>query len=193
MALLPGRRVLVTAQGVEPGKVRVVPYDPAWPEKYANEAGRVRSAVGHLIEDIQHIGSTAIPGMAAKPIMDIAVAVADTGVVESLVSHLEAIGYEYRGLLGGTPGHYFFRKGDPREYFLHVFEHRRDFWARRIAFRDYLIANADVATEYRRLKEQLAADYPDDRTSYTAQKKAFVERVTDLALNAQQGTAAAAD
>jgi GrpB-like predicted nucleotidyltransferase (UPF0157 family) len=176
----------MTGHGVESGKVRVVPYDPAWPEKYADEARRVRSAIGHLIEDVQHIGSTAIPGMAAKPIIDIAVAVADTGVIESLVRPLEALGYQYRGLLLGIEGHYFFRKGDPREYYLHVFSHHSEFWVRRIAFRDYLITRGDVAAEYRTLKERLAAEHADDRTSYTAQKNAFVEKVTDIALKAQR-------
>jgi len=169
---------------VEPGKVRVVPYDPAWPGKYAAEARRLRSAIGPLIEDIQHIGSTAIPGMAAKPIIDIAVAVTDVAVVKSLVPPLEAIGYEYRGLLLGIKGHHFFRKGDPREYFLHAFERGSAFWARRIAFRDYLIDHAAVAEEYRQLKMRLGEQYADDRASYTAEKKAFIERVSDTAMQA---------
>jgi GrpB-like predicted nucleotidyltransferase (UPF0157 family) len=172
--------------GVEPGEVKVVPYDPAWPKKYADEARRLRRAIGHLVEDIQHIGSTAIPGIVAKPIIDIAVAVADAGIIEPLVRPLEALGYEYRGLLFGVAGHCFFRKGEPREYFLHVFAHRSDFWARRITFRDYLMTHGDVAAEYRTLKTGLAARHAADRTSYTAEKKAFVEKVTDMAMKAQR-------
>jgi len=173
------------AQGLKGGTVRVVPYDPAWADRYDREASRLRDAVGSMVEDIQHIGSTAIPGMAAKPIIDIAVAVADVSVVESLAPRLEDLGYEDRGLLLGIEGHYFFRRGNPREYFLHVFEQSSDFWARSIAFRDYLVAHSDVAAEYIALKERLAAKYADDRTSYTAEKKAFVERVTDIAMNDQ--------
>jgi GrpB-like predicted nucleotidyltransferase (UPF0157 family) len=169
---------------LEGGTVRVVPYDPAWAGKYDREAKRLRNAVGSMVEDIQHIGSTAIPGMAAKPIIDIALAVPDVSVVASLVKPLEGLGYEDRGLLLGIEGHYFFRRGDPREFFLHVFEHRSEFWARRIVFRDYLIAHGDVAGEYRALKKRLAARYVDDRTSYTAEKKAFVEKWTDIAMKA---------
>jgi len=139
-----------------------------------------------MVEDIQHIGSTAIPGMAAKPIIDIAVAVADTSIIDSLVAPLMTLGYEYRGLLLGIADHHFFRKGDPREYFLHVFKHQSDLWKKRIAFRDYLIRHADVAAEYRMLKERLAAVHSDDRKSYTAQKKVFVERVTATAMKIQQ-------
>ena len=180
-------------RGLESGKVRVVPYDPAWSKKYADEARRVRSAIGPMINDIQHIGSTAIPGMAAKPIIDIAVAVADTAVVESLVPALAALGYQYRGLLFGIEGPHFFRKGDPREYFLHVFEGGSDLWAEPIAFRDYLITHADVAAEYRALKERLAAEHAGDRTAYTAEKKGFVEKVTQIAVKAQQDAQQDAD
>ncbi|MHC4481723.1 MAG: GrpB family protein [Planctomycetota bacterium] len=166
--------------------MRVVPYDPAWPKKYADEARRLWGAIGSMIEDVQHIGSTAIPGMAAKPMIDIAVAVADNAVVTSLIPPLAGIGYECRGLLAGIEGHHFFRKGDPRKYYLHVFERGSAFWAARIAFRDYLISHADEAAEYRALKERLAGEYADDRTSYTAEKKAFVERVTAIAVKAQE-------
>ena len=173
-------------EGLISGKVKVVPYNPMWPRKYAKEAALLQEAIGPLVADLEHIGSTAIPGLSAKPIIDIAVAVDDIGLVKSLIAPVEYLGYAYRALLLGIEGHHFFRKGDPREYFLHVFAHRSDFWTRRIAFRDYLRANADVAIQYRVLKERLAAEHTDDRTSYTAGKKAFVERVTDMAVKAQQ-------
>ncbi len=172
--------------GLERGKVKVADYDPAWPKKYAAEAEQLRDSLGNLVADIQHIGSTAVPGLAAKPIIDIAVAVADIQAVDALVGPLEALGYEYRGLLAGIEGHHFFRRGNPREFFLHVFEAGGDFWRRRIAFRDYLIAHPDVAAEYATLKERLAREYADDRSSYTAEKKAFIGRVTDVALRNQE-------
>jgi GrpB-like predicted nucleotidyltransferase (UPF0157 family) len=174
--------------GLASGMVRVVPYNPAWADKYAEEAGRIRHAVGASAVDIQHIGSTAIPGMAAKPIIDMALGVADISIVQSMAPMLEGIGYEDRGLLNGIEGHHFFRKGNPREFFLHVFEHDGEFWVQRIAFRDDLIANPDVAAEYQGLKEGLAAEYADDRASYTAGKRAFVERVTDAAVEARVET-----
>ncbi len=134
------------------GEVEVVAYDPAWTDKYATEARLLLCAIGDSVADIQHIGSTAIRGMAAKPIIDIAIAVNDLDAVSSLVQPLETLGYECRGLLAGIDGHYFFRKGDPREYFLHVFEKDSSFWKRRLAFRDYLNTHWDAAIEYQALK-----------------------------------------
>jgi GrpB-like predicted nucleotidyltransferase (UPF0157 family) len=176
--------------GLESGQVKVVPYDAPWPAKYAAEAGRLHAAAGALIEDIQHIGSTAIPSMSAKPIIDIALVVKDLSNVPALVPLLEGLGYVYRGLLFGTAGHHFFRKGDPREYFLHVFESGSALWRERIAFRDYLIGRPEVADRYRQLKEQLAARYADDRSGYTSAKAAFIEEVTRAAVNAERGGAA---
>ena len=173
-------------RGLKSGQVALVPYDPAWVGKYARERRVLRDVLGSHVEDIQHIGSTAIPGMAAKPIIDIAVAVADIDTVESLVSLLEAVGYEYRGLLNGIEGHFFFRKGDPREFFLHVFAHQSDFWSQRLTFRDYLISHPDLASRYQALKRRLATEYPNDRSSYTAAKKAFIEEVTDLACGTEE-------
>lgn len=188
-AVGPERKGREMMEGLKGGEVNVVSYSPTWPEKYAAEVSLLQRAIGPLTEDIQHIGSTAIPGMPAKPIIDIAVAVSAMQAVESLIVPLKDIGYGYRGLMFGIEGHHFFRKGDPREYFLHVFAHRSDFWARRIAFRDYLITHADVAAQYRELKKRFAAQHADDRTSYTANKKSFVERMTDIAIKAQQGNA----
>ena len=172
-------------RGLESGKVAVIPYDLAWVEKYTKEAHLLQDVLGSRVEDIQHIGSTAIPGMAAKPIIDIAVAVANVDVVESLVQPLEAAGYEYRGKLNGIEGHFFFRKGNPREYFLHAFEHQSGFWRKRIAFRNYLITHPDLASKYQVLKEKLATEYPDDRKSYTSAKEKFIKKVTDMAIRAQ--------
>jgi GrpB-like predicted nucleotidyltransferase (UPF0157 family) len=167
--------------------VKVVPYDAAWPDRYAAEAARIRGAVGQFVDDIQHIGSTAVPGMAAKPIIDIGVALKDVGAVDALTPRLEGLGYVYRGLLLGIEGHHFFRRGDPREYFLHVFEHGSVMWRERLAFRDYLIGHPEVAAQYGQLKRRLAARYADDREGYTARKAAFVERWTDIAIRAQYG------
>ena len=174
----------MSKQGLRSGEVEVVPYDPAWDEKYSKEAQMLWNAIGNRVADIQHIGSTAIKGMSAKPIIDIAVAVEVIDIAPSLTQSLKAIGYDNRGKWGGIEGHYFFRKGNPREYFLHVFEKQSDFWRRRLAFRDYLIAHKDVALAYQTLKMNLAALYPDDRGAYTCNKKAFVEEITDIALKA---------
>lgn len=169
-------------EGLKSGEVKVAPYSPDWPVKYAAEERLLQQTIGPLIEEIQHIGSTAIPGLAAKPIIDIAVAVANLATVEALIAPLQTIGYEYRGLLNGIAGHYFFRKGDPRVYFLHLFAHHSDFWRRRLAFRDYLRAHSAVAADYVARKRLAAAQHPNDRDAYTASKQAFIEQVTTLAL-----------
>lgn len=170
--------------GLKSGEVKLVPYSPAWPIKYTAEERLLQQTIGTLIEEIQHIGSTAIPGLAAKPIIDIAVAVADLATVAALIAPLQTIGYEYRGLLNGIAGHHFFRKGDPREYFLHLFAHHSDFWNGRLAFRDYLRTHSAVAADYVELKRLAAAQHANDRAAYTASKQAFIEQVTRLALAA---------
>lgn len=168
-------------KGLQSGKVTVVPYDSKWVEKYAREAISIRKALGGLIQDIQHVGSTSVPGMDAKPIIDIMVGLEDLSVVASLVSPLRALGYLYRGLLLGIEGHYFFRKGEPiKEYFLHVFEYGGGFWNQRIAFRERLITSPELAQEYRELKQRLAKQHPDNREAYTAGKKGFIERTVPL-------------
>jgi len=168
--------------------VEIVPYDPSWPELFRREQEHLRACLpDDLIGRIEHFGSTAVPGLAAKPIVDILVEVTDLEAVRSGVAPLlEAQGYDYfwRPTHGddGPPFYAWFIKRDPgsgtRTYHIHMVEARfREHWDR-LLFRDYLIEHPSVAKEYERLKLRLAAESPRDRVAYTRAKTEFVLRVT---------------
>ena len=166
-------------------------YDAAWPRRFQEEKEHLRSCLpGDLVRRIEHFGSTAVPGLAAKPIVDMLVEVTDLRATrERIAPILEAQGYDYfwRPTRGddGEPFYAWFIRRDPRTlartHHIHMVE--RDFvehWDR-LLFRDYLIAHPGVAREYEALKIQLAAASPGDRVAYTQGKTAFVERVTEQA------------
>lgn len=171
--------------------VAIVPYDPSWPALFRAERDHLRACLPpDLIGRIEHFGSTAVPGLAAKPVVDILVEVTDLAAVRSrVVPILEAQGYDYfwRPTHGddGPPFYAWFIKRDPathvRTHHIHMVEPGfKEHWDR-LLFRDYLIAHPDVAAEYARLKQRLAAEHPNDRVEYTRRKGAFIERVTRLA------------
>lgn len=168
--------------------VEVVDYDADWPASFAREKAHLRACLpGDVIVRIEHFGSTAVPGLAAKPIIDILVEVTDLGAVrERVVPVLESQGYEYfwRPTFGddGEPFYAWFIKRDRRtgrrSHHIHMVE--RDFTTHwdRLLFRDYLIAHPDVAAEYERLKREVA-DLSSDRVSYTDAKSELIARVTE--------------
>jgi GrpB-like predicted nucleotidyltransferase (UPF0157 family) len=168
--------------GLESGTVRVVPYDPAWPRLYAVEVARLlpfldREGVSLVFE---HTGSTAIPGMAAKPILDILAGRGTDAEREPAIRALQAAGYRYRGEQE-IPGRDFFRRGEPRQYHMHVAHMKSEFWRDHRAFRDYLRSHADAAAEYAALKRELAVKHPFDREAYIEGKGAFVQAILRLA------------
>ena len=159
--------------------VIVVDYDASWPARYERERASIVETLGDVMEGvaaIEHVGSTAVPGLAAKPIIDIMIGVRELPVGEGCVQPLESLGYEYRGeLFPGIPGRYYFRKGNPRSHQLHLVEHRSEFWQRHILFRDLLGESPAVAQEYSALKKELAVQYRTDRLAYTEAKTTFIE------------------
>ena len=185
--------------------VAVVPYDPRWPELFRQEKERLLALpCGGLIRRVEHFGSTAVPGLAAKPVVDMLVEVADLQATRDRIAPLlEGWGYDYfwRATHGedGPPFYAWFirrdKPGGPRTHHVHMVEgHFAEHWDR-LLFRDYLIAHPEAAAEYQRLKMRLASDYPNDRVAYTRGKTEFVVRVTERArrLYGQAGTADTAD
>ncbi len=157
--------------------VVVVDYDSSWPARYERERAGIVEALGDVMEGvaaIEHVGSTAVPGLAGKPIIDIMVGIRELAGGERCVQPLEALEYEYRGD-AGIPGRYYFRKGNPRSHHLHMVEHRSEFWQRHILFRDLLRERPAVAREYAALKKELAVRYRTDRLAYTEAKTPFIE------------------
>ena len=168
--------------GLERGKVLVVPYQTGWKSAFRREAALLRSTFGAGLLRVEHIGSTAIEGMAAKPIIDLMCAVACLDGARAFRPRLEALGYEYRPD-EALPDRLFFAKGprSRRTHHLSLSEPGSRFYEEKLLFRDYLRAHAEAAEEYRRLKEGLAGRYAADRASYTEGKRVFVERILALA------------
>ena len=174
--------------GVPRSKAVVVPYDPLWPVLFEGERTRITSVVGDLVAGVHHVGSTSIPGMAAKPILDIAVLLREFEDGERCIDPLESIGYTHRGLNDDIPGDRFLVKGHPpqerssggeevRTHILHMYTLDSPIAQNHLAFREYLIAQPKLAAEYMQLKFSLADRHPDDRASYSRGKRSFIRAV----------------
>lgn len=169
--------------------VSLVPYDPAWPRMFADEKKHLLACLpSGLIRRIEHFGSTAIPGMAAKPIVDMLMEVSSLDETRVIIAPvLEAQGYDYfwRATHGaaGPPFYAWFIKRDAagvRTHHIHMVERDFEHWDR-LLFRDYLIEHPETAKEYENLKLALAREYPNGRIAYTVGKGEFVLKVTQVA------------
>jgi GrpB-like predicted nucleotidyltransferase (UPF0157 family) len=156
--------------------VMIVDYDPQWPVRYEEERERIIIAIGNDIDDIEHIGSTAVPGLAAKPIIDILVIVPALAQVEQSVQPLEKLGYEYMGD-SGIPGRHIFIKREQglRSFHLHMSKADQYTSMQALVFRDFLRLHPQDAREYSELKKALAEQYGVDREGYTNGKTTFIE------------------
>lgn len=164
--------------GLERGTVELVPYRPGWASLADEELGRLADRLGDGVVERHHVGSTAIEGMAAKPVIDLLAVVESIDEPSAYVSALEGIGYEYREN-DTRVDRLFFAKGPPedRRYYLSVTERGSPCHREQLAFRDRLRDDDALAAEYEALKRELAAAHPDDRASYTDGKSDFVESV----------------
>jgi GrpB-like predicted nucleotidyltransferase (UPF0157 family) len=170
--------------------VEITPYNPEWPALFRQEKEHLLSCLPHdLIRRIEHFGSTAVPGLAAKPIIDMLVEVADLQTTRSQIAPvLEGQGYDYfwRPTHGddGPPFYAWFIKrhsnSGVRTHHIHMVEANFEHWDR-LLFRDYLIEHPQVAREYESLKIHLASAHPNDRVAYTEGKTEFVVRMTQQA------------
>lgn len=163
--------------------VRIVPYHSRWAEHFHREEELLLKVMGEAALDIQHVGSTSIVGMPAKPIVDILVGLESLPVVEPFVENLKQIGYEDRGN-GEEPGRRYFVKGaeERRTHHLNFCELNGVFWTRHVAFRDYLGKHPEVANQYAALKAELARKFSHDRRAYTNGKEEFVRSILNLAM-----------
>jgi GrpB-like predicted nucleotidyltransferase (UPF0157 family) len=160
--------------------IELVPYSPEWPLRFASEAALIRAALGQwLAADLEHIGSTAVPGLVAKPIIDIMGAVADLPSTRAAIAAAQRIGYRYFPYKPDQM--HWFCKPSPqfRTHHLHLVPHQSSLWHDRLAFRDALRNDASLAAQYRDLKLELAAKHRSDREAYTDGKSSFVQAVLD--------------
>jgi GrpB-like predicted nucleotidyltransferase (UPF0157 family) len=163
--------------------VEIVSYDPSWPSQFAEESALLHAALAAwLAGTIEHIGSTAIPGLAGKPVIDIMAGVRGLDESRPAIAVVSQLGYCYAPYK--TELEHWFCKPSPafRTHHLHLVPVGTPRWVRLIAFRDYLRAHRGVAVEYELLKRQLAREHHSDREAYTLAKGPFIDRITDIAL-----------
>jgi GrpB-like predicted nucleotidyltransferase (UPF0157 family) len=151
-------------------------YDPLWPEEFRAEADRIQAVCDDLEIRLEHVGSTAVPGLSAKPIIDILAGVPPRADREPYVQALREIGYEHLGA-HGISGRDFFRRGSPRSHHVHLVTWSGSFWREQLLFRDHLRANPPVMLEYEVLKRQLAITHANDRQQYSVDKGHFIQAV----------------
>ncbi len=162
--------------GLLSGQLRLAPYEPNWPLLFLAEKERLFASLGTYVLDVQHIGSTSIPGMPAKPIFDIGVAVVNFEEAARCVPLLEQLGYKYKSE-NGIPRRHYFVKGEPRTHHLHMLEIDSEEWKSHLRFRDYLRTNPASAQAYASLKQTLATQFAADREAYQCGKDDFIKAV----------------
>jgi len=167
--------------------VKISDYDPIWPVIYAREKDLILSVIARKLAGIEDVGSTAVPGLGAKPIIDMMVGVRKLSDAKDCVRPLESIGYVYVPEDEKVfPDRRYFRKGPegvPNKHFhLNMVERGGHFWKRHLLFRDYLRCHKDVAKEYHRVKKDLARGYASNREAYTEAKTSFIESVVAKAV-----------
>jgi GrpB-like predicted nucleotidyltransferase (UPF0157 family) len=171
------------------GSIYLAEYDPHWPSMFEEERDRLQAAIGEWVADIQHVGSTAIPGIAAKPIIDIAVHLGSLADALKCITPLRGhLSYECLGEFG-IPGRIYFRKpttsplpgqshdGVGRTHQIHMYELSHDQYEKQIVFRDYLRAHPDSMKAYEALKRELAARHSDNVELYAFAKSDFVQEI----------------
>jgi len=163
--------------------VEVVPYNPNWEQKFKEEAKKIEKIFKEIFVDIYHIGSTAIPLVKAKPIIDIMVEVKDINKVDSYNKQMEELGYEALGEYGIPKRRFFQKGGNKRTHHVHIFEVGSQQIKRHIDFRDYLISHPKTAKEYSLLKENLAKKYRYDIDKYQKGKDSFIKKIDKLLSN----------
>lgn len=168
--------------------VKIVDYDPEWPILFEKEKAKILKAVGTKVVAVEHVGSTSVPGLGAKPIVDILVGIPHLSGARDCIEPLQTIGYEYVPEYEATlPQRRYFRKGPSnipnKHYHLHMVEHNGEFWKHHLLFRDYLRTHADAASDYWKLKKKLAAKHRSNREAYTEAKTSFIKSVLSKALH----------
>ena len=175
-------------------RVTIMPYDPDWPRRFDEERRALTAVFAGTEAVIEHVGSTAVPGLGAKPVIDIIVGVPVLAEVERRIPALEATGYEYvPAYEQQLPDRRYFRKPrlGPRAFHVHCVVTGSDFWIRHLAFRDHLRTHPEAAAAYHDLKRELATRL--SKEAYTQAKGPFIEGVLTSAMRGRDGTRVAVD
>jgi GrpB-like predicted nucleotidyltransferase (UPF0157 family) len=178
------KRLLLGDENKMGRKIEVINYDPSWIADFETESAMLARIFGQRLVEIQHIGSTSVPNLLAKPIIDILIVLDHTDDIDSFNSFMETLGYRVRGecldaTIPGTPGRFYFTKetNGVRSHHVHIYAKGHSDILDKLAFRDYLRAHESVALAYADLKRSLAVDHRFDNIGYMRGKDAFVKSV----------------
>ena len=165
------------------GRIIVVPYCEQWPREFDKIRSGLAAALGDTALSIEHVGSTSVPGLWAKPIIDVDVVINDSAALPEAISRLQTAGYHHEGDLGVTGREAFKYSNKPELMTHHLYVCPQDSpeLARHIRFRDYLRGHPDAALEYSRVKREGAELFPDDIDGYISHKCGFIEEIYRLA------------
>ncbi len=164
--------------------VKLVPYDPLWPQQYEAERCFILEAVGEKILSIDHIGSTSVPGLGAKAIIDIIVGVADKKAADEIIEAIRPLGYVHKSRGENENPDWFYcvcRIAGEIRFHLHLVKYNSDFHLKHIIFRDWLRAHPEDARKYYELKQDLAEKYGHDMVVYANAKTDFIRSVVEKA------------
>ena len=165
--------------GLKHNQNLLVDYDPKWPSLFEAERDRLQSVLGDISRGIEHYGSTSVPGLRAKPIIDILVGILPLNAWVRCQQPLESLGYDYSDH-AGVPGHYIFGRGrdlNERTHLVHIIEFNGPSWRSNLAFRDALRASRNLREEYIIAKEAAVKLAPEGRAKYNELKQSFFEKV----------------
>jgi len=179
-SIAAGGFIVTTSKARAGEQIELVAWDPRWLDQFQRMRKRLADALGDTALRIEHVGSTAIPGIPAKPIVDIQISVPDVDDDDAFVAPIEAQGFELRFI---EPGHRYFRPppGVPREFQVHVCDIGSDWERVHLLFRDYLRTHPEVAAEYGRMKLRLAQQHKQERIAYNDDKGPFIDAVVRVA------------
>lgn len=163
-------------------KVMVTAYNPQWPDMFENEAAKILEVFGENLVSVHHIGSTSVPGLKAKPIIDIMPVARDVAIIDQYNDKMMTLGYEPMGEFGIAGRRYFRKGGDARTHQVHFFQMGSLDIERHLAFRDYLRRHPNEAENYAQLKETLAKRFPDDIEGYSDGKNDFIKELEKRAI-----------
>lgn len=158
-------------------RIEVVSYNPDWKKMYQKEVKKIKKVMKNQLVDVQHIGSTAIPGIKAKPVIDILVIVKDIKKVDMYNDDMKRLGYEAMGEYGIKQRRFFMKGGNNRTHHIHVFERGNKEVKRHINFRNFLIAHPEEARQYSDLKAELAERYRYDIEEYIKGKSSLIKEI----------------
>ena len=165
--------------GIRRGRVHLSDHDPTWASVGAATVSEIAGATSIPSDRIQHVGSTSVPGLAAKPILDIVLGVTEADSIDDVAGHLVSLGYLDRGGSGDTSsiGRLIVRESlpDVRTVHVHIVEPGTDAWGDYVEFRDALTSDLSLRDQYAEVKRRLARDFPEDRTSYRHAKDVFIQ------------------